>query len=308
MQLQHSGQMKKVIVLGNGFIASHLKYPKARLHLIESEYIINEALNQFGVDVVINATGFTGRPNVDECEIRKSDTYMGNVVFPCMLASECEKKSIQLIHLGSGCIYYGPSPSAINRYQMNCFFGPGPRPAERPDGHQSWVEDTGWKETDIANPISHYSKTKYACDLAIGSMKNVTTLRLRMPISTKNTSRNLLNKLLGYSKVLEEPNSVMFMEDLVSAIDWAIENEKTGIYHITSPKPLTHSMLLEEYKKYVPTHTYTSISKEELSTMTTAARSNCILDCRKATSEGFKFGDTDTLMRDTIKAFAENRK
>lgn len=289
---------KKVIVLGKGFIASHLPYNISNYRLSPDDKRIGDFLDQEKPDVIINTVGFVGTPNVDQCQVEKSETYIGNVVLPCLLASECERRSIHLINIGSGCIFYGPSPRAINHYQINCITG------EKESG---WITDTGWVEEDIANPISHYSKTKYACDLAISALKNVATLRIRMPISSKDTPRNLLNKLIGYKNVLEEPNSMTFMDDLVSAIDWTIDNEKTGIYHFASPKPITHSMLLNEYKKYQPTHEYRSIGTAELSTMTIAARSNCILDCRKITNEGFKFGDTDTRIHDTIKAFAENR-
>jgi len=288
--------MKKIVVLGNGFIASHLKHEIVSCRLTPNESDIYSFIRGLRADVIINATGFCGKPNVDQCEIRKIATYTGNVIIPLMLAEACARRDMQMIHLGSGCIYYGKSPHRES--------------VEVDEGNPSlgcFTIDHGWKETDFANPLSYYSKTKYACDLALGQMPNVTTLRLRMPISPKNDPRNLLSKLIGYSKILEEPNSVTFTEDLVNAIDYVIEKQKFGIYHIVSPKPLTHSVLLEEYKKYMPTHTYTKITKEELSTMVVATRSNCILDCSKAINEGFQFGDTDTLVRACVEQFVKNR-
>lgn len=298
--------MKKVVVIGNGFIASHLKYEIVNCRLTPNENEIFSVIRSLRPNVVINATGFTGSPNVDQCESKKIATYTGNVIIPLMLAEACARVDVQMVHLGSGCIYFGQSQhknhylteipgNTINPADSNYFYG------------AFELADSGWKETDFANPLSYYSKTKYACDLALGQLPNVVTLRLRMPISPLNHPRNLLNKLIGYSKILEEPNSVTFTSDLVNAIDWAIQKEKRGIYHITSPKPLTHSVLLEEYKKYVPAHTYMKITKEELSGMVVATRSNCILDNSKAINEGFQFGDTDTNVQTCVQEFIKNR-
>lgn len=294
--------MKKIIVFGNGFIAAHLPYEISKRRLSSNEQEMRETISHYKPDVIINATGFCGKPNVDECESKKSETYMANIVIPLMLAKICEEQNIHMIHLGSGCIFYGLSPHAIDSFHS--YSGEG-----QDRSRTSIITlDSGWKENDIANPVSFYSKTKYACDLAIDSMRTITVLRLRMPISTMNHPRNLLNKLIAYKRVLEEPNSVTFTEDLVNAIDWAVSNEKFGVYNITSPKALTHSVLLEEYKKYVPEHVYEKISKKELENLVIATRSNCILDSSKAVREGFVFRDADTLIRTCVKDFVKNLK
>lgn len=299
--------MKKIIVLGKkSFIASHLKYETIKSRLPPDQEYIEWFLDEHCPDIIINTVGHCGKPNIDQCELEKSDTYMSNVVIPLMLACECENRNIHLIHLGSGCIFSGPSPHHIIN---NKWIKDGKYVSEGMLGSGSGnTIDLGWTETDIANPVSFYSKTKYACDLAIGSMKNITILRLRMPISSINNPRNLLNKLINYKQVLETPNSVTFLEDLINAIDFVIENKKTGIYNITSPKPLTHSTLLNEYKKYFPNHTYEQISEKELNNIVVAKRSNCILDSSKIINEGFKFGDTDTRVSETVKKFVENLK
>lgn len=290
--------MKKVVVIGKGsFIASHLPYEKSywRLHPIEDD--IRWFLNRFHPDVVINTIGFCGTKNIDEVELDKARASITNTVLPIMLASECEKRSIQLIHMGSGCINYGSSPHFIP-YEWS--------DTGKSNEYKTYRMDTGWKETDFSAPLSYYSKTKYATDLAIGSLPNTCILRLRMPISPMNSPRNLLNKLIKYNRVLEEPNSVTFVSELVRAVEWVIEGGKTGIYNIASPKPLTHSRLLNEFNKYDPTHTYESITAKELEGIVSAPRSNCILDVSKSISEGFTYRDTDELVKETVKEFAGN--
>lgn len=281
----------KIITIGNGFIASHLPYEIAKYRFTPNLESVFDLLGIYKPDVIINAVGFCGTPNVDQCEIEQEKSNTSNTVIPIMLANECKQRNIHMIHMGSGCINYGPSPHSIP-YEFT--------------GDNRVRVDTGWKETDFSSPLSYYSKSKYATDLTIGSMSNVCVLRLRMPISSTNSPRNLLNKLIKYDRVLEEPNSMTFVSDLVRAIDWAVENRKTGIYNIASPKPLTHSVLLEEFKKHFPGHKYERITKEQLEGLVAAPRSNCILDVSKSISEGFVYGDVDTLVRDTVKEFASN--
>lgn len=280
--------------VGSGFIASHLQYNVIHERVLPNEKQIKELLNWYKPDILINCLGRTGSPNIDWCESNKEETYTANVVIPTMLAHECEKLGIRFIHLGSGCINYGQSPNG--RDEMHCLLWDDAIP------YKVRI-DTGWKETDITNPLSYYSQTKYECDNNIKDIKNTTILRLRMPISSKKHPRNLLNKLIKYKQVLDEPNSMTFVSDLINAIDFVINKELSGIYNVASPLPLKHSDLLEEYRKYVPNHWYQRISKETLSKMVIAPRSNCILDMSKIQNEGFKFGDTDTLVRECIKNY-----
>lgn len=279
----------RVFSIGNGFVSDHLKYQKLDARLDFSAKQIDNLLDVHKPDVLINCIGKTGRPNVDWCEVNKEETAMANVTLPIMLADACAKKSIHMIQMGSGCIYFGDSPN------FHHIQGDGsPMPDISPNA-SSWTLtlpcpkiDDGWKETDFANPQSFYSKTKYACDLILGSMKNVTTLRIRMPISYKNNQRNLINKLRGYKQIIDIPNSMTFMEDLSNCIDWVIDNGQVGIFHVVNPEPITAAQIMHEYKKYVPDHTFEIIYEKQLDNLTIAKRSNCILNGDKLRDAGFK--------------------
>ena len=59
------------------------------------------------IDAVINAAGYTGKPNVDACESNKEDTLHGNVLWPQILTDWCILNDIPLGHVSSGCIYQG---------------------------------------------------------------------------------------------------------------------------------------------------------------------------------------------------------
>ena len=280
----------QILTVGKGFIASHLYYKTIDERLQANSNQINSILSKYKPDIIINCIGYCGEYNgtIDACVEQKERTLLSNTIIPTILATECEKLDIRLISIGSGCIFYDQSPNISVSLS-------GPK-------------DDGWKEENSTNPKSFYSKSKLACDLAIGSMKNTTTLRIRMPISGKDHPRNLLSKLIKYQRVVEEPNSMTFMEDLMNAIDFSIKNETNGIYHIASSIPLTHSVLLDEYCKYKPSHKYEKISVEELNKITKEPRSNCILSIDKAIKRGFGFFDTQDLVRSCVKKFAKNKK
>src|SRR2546422_9200625 len=56
---------------------------------------------------VINAAGFTGRPNVDACETAQADTLQGNTLLPMTIADACAATGTPWGHVSSGCIYSG---------------------------------------------------------------------------------------------------------------------------------------------------------------------------------------------------------
>lgn len=273
----------KIISLGKGFISEHLPYDlvQARIPSVYPHFTLENIINIHKPDVIINCIGKTGRPNIDWCENNKSETYFSNVILPAHLADICEKKSIYLIHLSSGCIFF----------------------------------DTGLipqSEESIANPRSYYSKTKYAADLILGDMKNVACLRIRMPISDRNHSRNLLNKLISYENVLDEQNSVTFMSDLVRTIDWFTQNKNSGIYNCVNPGSISPFDIMTEYSKLMPNHKFNRISSQQLTGLTLAPRSNCILDTTKLNNAGLHLTPVNQILGSTlfnyIKGIHESRQ
>lgn len=312
----------KVMTLGSGFVADHLPYEQIKddnmaycpipycpipYRLTPNQEDIDWCLSKDKPDVIINCLGRTGRPNVDWCESHKTETYESNVVLPLMIAEWCEKHSVRLIQMGSGCIYFGES--------THCHWVQGdgkPMPDIGPNT-TAWtvtlpgkrIED-GWREEDMANPQSFYSKTKYACDMMIGSLPHVTTLRLRMPITSKNNSRNLINKLRGYKQIIDIPNSVTFLNDLTRCVDWVIQKDLRGIYHVANPEPLTATRIMREWQKYHPEHTFEIISEFQLDQITKAKRSNCILDTMKLTNTGFNMTPTEEALEKCMFEYAKN--
>jgi 3,5-epimerase/4-reductase len=272
----------KILVLGRGFLGHRFArdLPGAVLHPadIADEAAVRAALDEHRPDAVINAAGKTGRPNVDWCETNQAETYRSNVEGALVLARQCARAGAYLLHLASGCIFYGPSPS------------PG-----------------GWREDDFANPKAFYSRTKYAADLVLSRLPDVGVARLRMPIDHEPGGRNLITKLARYPKVIDVENSVTFVDDLVSVVAALVEKRAAGVFHVTNPGAMRHRDLLALYKEIVePKHVVELIREESLVTLGLASvgRSNCILASENLAKLGITMRPVERALRDTMQQYA----
>ncbi|XP_019176650.1 PREDICTED: bifunctional dTDP-4-dehydrorhamnose 3,5-epimerase/dTDP-4-dehydrorhamnose reductase-like [Ipomoea nil] len=212
---------------------------------------------------VFNAAGATGTPNVDWCEFNKLETIRSNVIGALNLADVCEEKGVLLLYFGTGCIF---------DY----------------DSEHSMGSGVAFTEHDKSNyDGSFYSKTKGMLEDPLGEYNNICILRVRMPLlSDLNHPRNFIKKILGYEKVVNIPNSMTVLDELLPmAIEMAKRNCK-GIWNFTNPGVITHNEVLELYKKYVdPGLTWTNFTLEEQRKVLAAPRCNNQLDSSKLKRE-----------------------
>ena len=241
------------------------------------------ALDTQKPDVVINAAGKTGRPNIDWCEDHKEETVHANITGPLILLNECQKRGIYWVHLGSGCVYQGDNGGK------------------------------GFSEEDAPNfRGSFYSLTKAACDEILREFPagpdgkgGVLILRLRMPFDGSLHERNLISKLTKYSRVLDTENSLTYLPDFFAAAKVLIERRKTGIYHVVNPGVMSPYRIMELYKELVdPRHTFERLTLGELSEVAKAGRSNCVLTNAKLLSDGIKMRPVETVVREAFSAIA----
>lgn len=225
-------------------------------------------------DVIVNAAGKTGRPNIDWCEDHKPETVRGNVTGPLVLLEACMKRGIYYVHLSSGCIYDGDNGGK------------------------------GFSEEDEPNfSGSFYSRTKIWSEAVLREFP-VLILRLRMPFDLAANDRNLIMKLRKYPTVLDAENSITFLPDFLKATRTLIERRKTGIYNIVNPGSLSPYRIMELYREITdPSHTFTRLTLQDLSGITKAARSNCILSVRKLEQEGITMQPVGEAVRFAMESF-----
>ncbi|KAL0328388.1 UNVERIFIED_CONTAM: trifunctional UDP-glucose [Sesamum calycinum] len=233
---------------------------------------------------VFNSAGVTGRPNVDWCESHKTETIRTNVAGTLNLADVCREHGLLMMNFATGCIF---------EYD-----------AAHPEG-----SGIGFKEEDKPNFTgSFYSKTKAMVEELLKEYDNVCTLRVRMPISSDlNNPRNFITKISRYNKVVNIPNSMTILDELLPiSIEMAKRNLR-GIWNFTNPGVVSHNEILEMYKKYIdPDFKWANFTLEEQAKVIVAPRSNNEMDASKLKKE---FPELLSIKESLIKyVFEPNRK
>ncbi|XVF48200.1 hypothetical protein PTKIN_Ptkin03bG0171300 [Pterospermum kingtungense] len=212
---------------------------------------------------VFNAAGVTGRPNVDWCESHKIETIRTNVVGTLNLADVCREHYLLLMNFATGCIF------------------------EYDQAHQQG-SGIGFKEEDKPNFTgSFYSKTKAMVEELLNEYDNVCTLRVRMPISSDlSNPRNFITKISRYNKVVNIPNSMTVLDELLPISIEMAKRKCKGIWNFTNPGVISHNEILEMYKAYInPGFKWENFSLEEQAKVIVAPRSNNELDATKFKKE-----------------------
>ena len=225
-------------------------------------------------DFVINAAGYTGRPNVDACELHKHECLMGNGVLPGVVKDVCESKKLPWIQISSGCIFTGT----------------------REDG-------TGFTESDPPNfsfrfdNCSFYSGTKALGEEVIADAENCYVLRLRIPFENLDNPRNYLTKLLRYQRLLRATNSLTFLDEFAASCLHCVEaRPEPGIYNVTNTGFVTTDQVVDKLKAHGITDKefeFFDSEAEFMQTAAKAARSNCVLDNSKAIAANFPLSDVN---------------
>lgn len=276
----------QILIIGNGFIGKRCAaaWPDAVLSdkFINSVKDAEELLEAHKPDAVLNAAGIVGKPNVDWCETHQLETITANTILPIIIAEACQKKGIYLLHIGTGCVFYGQSP-----------------------------DPKGWKEDDHANPSAVYTRSKYAADLALSTLPNLGIARIRMPIDYIPAPANLIDKLCSFKRVIDVENSVTVVEDMIKVFHELLMRQAPGIFHVTNPGTVKHRDIMALYKELVdPNHADEWIAESELVAegLAKRTRSNNFLQSDNLTGLGIQMRPVKEALRDTMKKYAELKK
>jgi dTDP-4-dehydrorhamnose reductase len=213
---------------------------------------------------VLNAAGVTGRPNVDWCETHKVETIRANVIGCLNLADVCLQNGIHMTYYGTGCIFH---------YD---------------DGKFKQGNGVGFQESDTPNFTgSYYSHCKAMVENLLKEFPNVLTLRVRMPIVGDLVyPRNFITKIIKYDKVVDIPNSMTVLPELLPMSIEMAKRKLTGIMNFTNPGAISHNEILELYKQYVdPEFTWSNFTLEEQAKVIVAPRSNNLMASDRIKSE-----------------------
>ncbi len=178
------------------------------------------------------------------------DNVRDNLFSPLTLAILSQKHLIHYTYLGTGCIFeYSDSKTIFTEEDVPNFFG------------------------------SSYSVVKGYTDRLMHLFDNVLNVRIRMPITNVDSSRNFISKIISYEKICSVANSMTVLHDLIPVMIDMAKNNQTGTINLTNPGTITHNEILQMYKEIVnPNFTWKNFTIEEQNQILASKRSNNHLD------------------------------
>ncbi|ESL08135.1 hypothetical protein TRSC58_04167 [Trypanosoma rangeli SC58] len=183
-----------------------------------------------------------------------------NLWAPVVLAQVCARHGIHFTYLGTGCIFHY-------------------------DEAEHRLGGDGFDEAAAPNFFgSSYSTVKGYADRLMHLLFNATALnaRIRMPISADNSPYNFITKIANYKKVVNIPNSMTVLPEMLPILMQLSLDKVTGTINLTNPGAISHNEVLELYKRHVdPAYTYENFSVDEQNKILLSARSNNLLDTRR---------------------------
>ena len=260
---------KKILILGYGYVGGYLynrlKQDKNNdVTIVKREFLdytdstkVEQWLKKEKdhYNYVINCSGFTGRPNVDEGEKKPKLCYELNTFTPLRISNLCKTYGINYIHISSGCIYTGYQKQFTEKDEPN--FG---------------LFD---KES------STYSKSKHAFEL--GNDYGL-IIRVRMPFCDQLRDRSYLTKILKYNNLINQVNSKTYIPQLLDFIEHILKGEyncrQKDIINFVQPNALAPdkvTAIMEE--KGLANPDWKWVQFEDLNC--TANRSNCVMSVKK---------------------------
>lgn len=257
---------------------------------------------------VVNCAGFTGKPNVDACELDKAGTLAGNALLPQTLAHACAAAGMPWGHVSSGCIYSGAKISRNGEVRVE-------KDLTRPEWHALAEAKSpavlGFTETDTPNfsfrdlPCSFYSGSKALGEEAIAGIGRSYIWRLRIPFDEFDSPRNYLSKVQRYAKVYENVNSISHRADFAKAcLDLWEQHAPFGIYNVTNPGYVTTRHVVELIEKHLqPARKFEFWQNDEEFYRQAAKtpRSNCVMDASKLLAAGVSIRPVEAALEDALK-------
>ncbi len=260
--------------------------PFRNLRRAELDYtspaVLTAALRRDRPEFLINAAGYTGKPNVDACELHKGECLMGNAVLPGLIAQACTDAGVPWGHVSSGCIFTGA----------------------RDDG-------TGFTEADAPNftfrqdNCSFYSGTKALGEEVLAGRPDLFVWRLRIPFNEVDTPRNYLTKLMRYPRLLAATNSISQLDEFVAATFACWEKRVPfGTYNVTNPGAITTHEVVDlivqsgvhpkKYEFFVSESDFMKVAAK-------TPRSNCVMDSAKLAGVGIRLTEVHAAVEASLR-------
>lgn len=235
-------------------------------------------------EFLINSAGYTGKPNVDACEVHKDECLFGNAVLPGIVAKACTEAGVPWGHVSSGCIFTGA----------------------RPDG-SGFTEEDAPNFTFRQNNCSFYSGTKALGEEVLSDASNCYIWRLRIPFDNVDNPRNYLTKLMRYTKLLEAANSISQLHEFVAATFACWEKHiPFGTYNVTNPGHVTTRevvALIEKSGVCPKKYEFFASEEEFMKIAAKTPRSNCVMSSAKLAKAGIQMTEVHASVEQSLRSW-----
>jgi dTDP-4-dehydrorhamnose reductase len=280
---------------GNGYVGNAIQknltgrgLPFVVASRASSDYsnpvILVKMLREQRPEFLINAAGYTGKPNVDACEIHRTECLDGNAVLPGVIREACEKTQTPWGHVSSGCIFTGAK-----------------------------ADGSGFTENDAPNfsfrqnNCSFYSGCKALGEEVLDGAENCFIWRLRIPFNNINSERNYISKMMRYDRLLMATNSLSQLDEFADACvaSWT-QRVPFGTYNLTNPGSVTTRDVVRLIQKHGLSNRDFQFFESDDQFMKLAAktpRSNCVLDSTKAMAAGLPLSPIEEALEKAMKTW-----
>ncbi|MDB6064008.1 MAG: dTDP-4-dehydrorhamnose reductase [Pedosphaera sp.] len=294
------------------------KEPFKTLSRKQVDYSRFEALLQYlqkeRPSFVVNAAGYTGKPNVDACEIARADTLQGNTLLPQTIAQACAASGTPWGHVSSGCIFSGAKVRENGKIRVEKeLMDPGVKEliTKDPSAVIGFAEDDEPNFSFRDMPCSFYSGTKALAEEAIRGVGQSYIWRLRIPFDEFDSSRNYLSKVQRYAKVYDNLNAISHRGDFVKAcLDLWKLRAPFGTYNVTNPGYLSTREVVQAIERILKPNRkfeYWSGNDEFYRIGAKTPRSNCVLDASKMLNAGVKIRPVMEAVEDSLNRWQPER-
>jgi dTDP-4-dehydrorhamnose reductase len=309
-----------IFLLGaSGYVGSGFRRELARTWLphraisrVDLDYsnfrVLVDALRLHRPDLVILCGAFTGRPTIDGCEDRRSDTILGNVVLAQTVAQACDAAGIRLGAVSSGCVFSGAwvqteEGAWVIRENLNA-----------PDlsgllGARS-ARIRGFSDDDEPNFTfekggSFYSGTKAVTEKVLRNFPSTYIWRLHVPFEERDHPRNHLTKLQSHPRLYQNWNSLSHLRDAVTACLQVWNSELPGgVYNVVNPGYMSTRDIVALIRKHRHPGWEPSFWNDDAEFHEHAARArraNCLLDGRRLADAGIKMRPLERALTESIR-------
>jgi 3,5-epimerase/4-reductase len=279
--------MEKILIFGNGqiagFYANFYEGKETKVVIAEGADItkyddVKAAIEQHQPTIVINTAAKT---NLEWCGKNRLESFNVNVLGTGNIAKACDEAKVYFVHYSSGCIFSSVSGT------------------------------DGKSEEDVPNPASYYGWTKAWSEDIVRFERSADLkcliLRPRQPVSAQVNHKNMLVKMLTFSKFVDTPNSGTVIEDLMEWSDELFTKRATGIYHVANTgwtTPYQIALLIKEY--ILPDLEPEKISKAELDKLTPNTRVDTVLEVDKLQQLGVAVKPYEERLREIVQELGQN--